>query len=302
MACVSSLYGILKFHVEKQTFFKLSHKTCCERMEVELPIEQLLLLSIIQGLTEFWPVSSSGHLNLVHLLTNWQDQGPLIDVAVHFGSLFAVLIYFWRDIVMLLKAAGDLVLGRFNRETQLLIYLIVASVPLLIAGFLLLKSGYYKDLRTIEVIAWANIIFAFVLWWCDQNPPMTRKLEDITWKDALFVGFSQIIALIPGASRSGITMSAARYLEFNRIEAARFAMLLAIPSILGLGLGTVYELVQSGDASLQSDAIFVGVLSFFTALFSIWFMMALLKRMSMMPFVIYRLILGAALLAFIYVI
>lgn len=271
-------------------------------MEVELPIEQLLILSIIQGLTEFWPVSSSGHLNLVHLLTNWQDQGPLIDVAVHFGSLFAVLIYFWRDIAMLLKAAGNLLLGRFSRETQFLIYLVVASIPLLIAGFLLLKSGYYKELRTIQVIAWANIIFAFVLWWCDKNPPMTRKLEDITWKDALFVGLSQIIALIPGASRSGITMSAARYLEFNRVEAARFAMLLAIPSILGLGLGTVYELVQSGDASLQTDAIFVGVLSFLTALFSIWFMMALLKRMSMMPFVIYRFILGAALLAFIYVI
>lgn len=269
-------------------------------MEVELPIEQLLILSIIQGLTEFWPVSSSGHLNLVHLLTNWQDQGPLIDVAVHFGSLFAVLIYFWRDIVHLLKAAGNLLLGRFDKDTRFLIYLVVASIPLLIAGFILLKSGYYKDLRTIEVIAWANIIFAFVLWWCDANPPMVRKLEDITWKDALFVGFSQIIALIPGASRSGITMSAARYLEFDRVEAARFAMLLAIPSILGLGLGTVYELVQSGDASLQSDAIFVGVLSFLTALFSIWFMMALLKRMSMLPFVIYRFILGAALLGFIY--
>ena len=139
-------------------------------MEVELPIEQLLILSIIQGLTEFWPVSSSGHLNLVHLLTNWQDQGPLIDVAVHFGSLFAVLIYFWRDIAMLLKAAGNLLLGRFSRETQFLIYLVVASIPLLIAGFLLLKSGYYKDLRTIQVIAWANIIFAFVLWWCDKKP------------------------------------------------------------------------------------------------------------------------------------
>lgn len=266
-----------------------------------MPIEQLILLSIIQGLTEFWPVSSSGHLNLVHLLTNWQDQGPLIDVAVHFGSLFAVLIYFWRDIVMLLQACWDLVRARFTAQTQLLIYLIVASLPLLILGFVLLKTGLYKHLRTVEVIAWANIIFALVLWWCDVYPPVKRRVEESTWRDALIIGGAQVIALIPGASRSGITMSAARYLGFKRTEAARFAMLLAIPSILGLGLGTVYELYQSGDTSLQSDAIFVGVLSFFTALFSIWFMMELLKRMTMLPFVIYRLLLGGFLLAMIYI-
>lgn len=266
-----------------------------------MPVEQLLILAIIQGLTEFWPVSSSAHLNLVHLLTNMQDQGPLIDVAVHFGSLFAVLIYFWRDIVMLMRALGDLLRARFSKEALLLLYMILATIPLMIIGFILLKSGIYKQLRTIEVIAWANIVFAIVLWWCDKNPPLVRKLEDATWKDALFVGAAQVLSLIPGASRSGVTMSAARYLEFNRVEAARFSMLLAIPAILGLGLGTVYELYKSGDAALQSEAIFVGVLSFLTALFSIWFMMALLKRMTMLPFVVYRLILGVALLGYMYV-
>ena len=265
-----------------------------------MPIEQLIVLSIIQGLTEFWPVSSSGHLNLVHLLTNWEDQGPLIDVAVHIGSLFAVLIYFWRDIFMLGRAALDLVQRKYGPETQLLLYLIAASVPLLIFGFLLLEFDLYQHLRTLEVIAWANIIFAFVLWWCDKNPPAERRLEDTGWRDALTVGFVQILALIPGASRSGVTMSAARYLGFQRVEAARFAMLLAIPSILGIGLGTIYKLYQSGDASLQSDAIFVGVLSFFTAFFSIWFMMELLKRMTMLPFVIYRLLLGVFLLYVVY--
>ena len=265
-----------------------------------MPIEQLIILSIIQGLTEFWPVSSSGHLNLVHLLTKWEDQGPLIDVAVHFGSLFAVLIYFWRDVVMLTRAFFDLIRARFTPQTQLLIYLIVASIPLMILGFIMLKTGIYKQLRTVEVIAWANIIFAIVLWWCDEFPPVKRTVEETRWRDALYVGAAQVLALIPGASRSGITMSAARYLGYKRTEAARFAMLLAIPSILGLGLGTVYELYQSGDASLQSDAIIVGILSFFTALFSIWFMMALLKRMTMLPFVIYRLLLGGFLLSLIY--
>ncbi len=266
-----------------------------------MPIEQLIVLSIIQGLTEFWPVSSSGHLNLVHLLTKWEDQGPLIDVAVHIGSLFAILIYFWRDVFMLGRAALDLMQRKYGRETQLLLYLIVASLPLLIIGFFIFVTGLYEQLRTAAVIAWANIVFALLLWWCDKYSTAERHLEETTWRDALTVGFVQIFSLIPGASRSGVTMSAARYLGFQRVEAARFAMLLAIPAILGLGFGMIYELYQSGDASLQSDAIFVGVLSFFTAFFSIWFMMELLKRMSMLPFVIYRLLLGVFLLGMIYV-
>lgn len=264
-----------------------------------MPIEQLILLAIVQGLTEFWPVSSSAHLNLVHLLTNWQDQGPLIDLALHIGTLFAVMIYFWRDVRMLFVALIDLLRARFNRETQILFYLIVASIPLMIVGFLVLTTGFYESLRTLEVIAAANIIFALVLYWCDKNPPAQRKFEEITWRDALIVGTSQILALIPGVSRSGIALSSARYLEFNRTEAARFAMILSIPAILGLGLGTVYKLYESGDASLQSDAIFVGVLSFLTAFFAIWFMMALLRHMTMLPFVIYRLVLGVVLLGYV---
>ena len=265
-----------------------------------MPIEQLILLAIIQGLTEFWPVSSSAHLNLVHLLTNWQDQGPLIDVAVHFGSLFAVLIYFWRDVAMLLRACLDLVRARITPEVRLLLYLILASVPLMTVGFLVFTSGFYEHLRTIKVIAIANIVFAIVLWWCDRHPPQRRAFRDITWRDALIVGGSQMLAIIPGVSRAGITISAARYLEFERTEAARFSMILSIPAILGLGFGAIFKVYGSGDAALQADAIFVGVLSFFTALLAIWFLMALLRHMTMLPFVIYRLVLGAALLGFVF--
>ncbi len=265
-----------------------------------MPIEQLILLAIIQGLTEFWPVSSSAHLNLVHLLTNWQDQGPLIDVAVHFGSLFAVLIYFWRDVAMLLRVLMDLLTARLTPSARLLLYLIAASIPLMIVGFVVFTTGVYEHLRTIEVIAAANIIFAVVLWWADKNPPQRRSFQDITWRDALIVGGSQVLAIIPGVSRSGITISAARFLEFERTEAARFSMILAIPAVLGLGTGAMLKVYDSGDAALQADAIFVFVLSFFTALFAIWFLMALLRHMTMLPFVIYRLVLGAALLGFVF--
>ncbi len=264
-----------------------------------MPIEQLIVLSIIQGLTEFWPVSSSGHLNLVHLLSKWPDQGALLDVAVHLGSLMAVLIYFWRDVAMLIRAFFDLIRAQFGPETRLLIYLIVASIPLMIVGFILHKTGIYDKMRTVEVIAWANIVFALILWWSDEFPPVKRTMEETGWRDVLYVGVAQIFALIPGASRSGVTMSAARYMGFKRTEAARFAMLLSIPAIFGAGLLASVDL-YSGNATMQSDAIFVCVLSFLTALFSIWFMMALLKRMSMLPFVIYRLLLGGFLLSLIY--
>lgn len=265
-----------------------------------MPIEQLIVLSIIQGLTEFWPVSSSGHLNLVHLLTKWPDQGALLDVSVHLGSLLAVLIYFWRDVFMLIRAAFNLIRARFGPETQLFLYLVVASIPLLIVGFVLHKTGLYDRMRTVEVIAWANIFFALILWWSDEVPPVTKTMEETGWRDVLHVGIAQVFALIPGASRSGVTMSAARYLGYKRTEAARFAMLLSIPAILGAGALAGLDLYSSGNATLQSDAIFVFALSFFTAFFSIWFMMALLKRMSMLPFVIYRLLLGGFLLSLIY--
>ena len=236
----------------------------------------------------------------MHLLTNWQDQGPLIDVAVHFGSLFAVLIYFWRDVVMLLKALGDLLMARLTPAARLLLYLIGASIPLMVVGFLVFTTGAYEHLRTLEVIATANIIFALVLWWCDNNPPARRRFQEITWRDALIVGGSQVLAIIPGVSRSGITISAARFLEFERTEAARFSMILAIPAVLGLGTGAMLKVFDSGDAALQADAIFVFVLSFFTALFAIWFLMALLRHMTMLPFVLYRLLLGVFLLGIVY--
>lgn len=266
-----------------------------------MPFEQLLILAIVQGLTEFWPISSSAHLILVPKFVNgWQDQGPLIDVAMHVGSLFAVIIYFHREMRALMRGALALLSGRRSTEARVLWYLIAASVPLLILGLALLKSGYSGALRSLEVIAWANLIFALVLLVIDERFPANRHIGNLRLPGAMFIGLAQAIALIPGVSRAGITMTAGRYLGMERPEAARFSMMLAIPSILGLGAGSALELYRTGGAaSLEQGAIAAG-LSFVTAFIAIWFMMWLLQRMSLLPFVVYRLALGAFLFVIVY--
>ncbi len=265
-----------------------------------MPIEQIVALALVQGLTEFLPISSSGHLNLVHLLTSWQNQGPLVDVAVHVGSLFAVLTYLRRDVLHLLRGLGHLLRGRATEEGRLLLLLILASLPVFAAGYFVVRSGLVNSLRTIEIIAWANLIFAFILWAADRFGLTIRRLEHTTTSDALLIGLSQIIALVPGASRAGITMTAARFLGYERIEAARFSLLLSIPTIAGLGAATTFELARSGNMELQADISLAVALSFLAAIISIWFMMALLRRTTMTAFVIYRIALGLLLLAIVY--
>jgi undecaprenyl-diphosphatase len=223
-----------------------------------------------------------------------------MDVAVHVGTLFAVVAYLWRDVMMLLSGLGHLVRGRPSAEARLLLLLILASLPVFAAGYILLKSGMVYSLRTIEVIAWANLIFAFVLWAGDSLGLTIRRMEHTTTSDALLIGLSQVIALIPGASRAGVTMTTARFLGYERVDAARFSMLLSIPTIAGLGAATALELYSEGNFALQADAGFAAALSFAAAIISIWFMMALLKHTTMTVFVIYRIALGIVLLAIVY--
>lgn len=265
-----------------------------------MPIEQLIALAIIQGLTEFLPISSSGHLNLLHLLTDWQDQGPLMDVAVHIGSLFAVLLYFWRDVAGLGRGFFDLCRGQMSDRGRFLLYLIVATLPVFLLGYFLLQSGLIQFLRTVTVIAWTNIIFAIVMAIADRLGSTAREMPSTSLRDCLLIGLVQATALVPGASRSGVTISMARVLGFRRVDAARLSMLLSIPTLLGLGTATAFELYGSGDLRLQYDAIIAAVLSFAAAFASIWFMMALLRKMTLLPFVAYRMILGLALLGWIY--
>ena len=257
---------------------------------------QLVVLALIQGVTEFLPISSSGHLALVAPLTGWQDQGILIDVAVHGGTLAAVIVYFWRDLMKILTGLGE----RGSQSTRpLLGMLILATLPAGAAGYALhaIDPELFRD---PAIIAWTTIGFGILLWAADRFGMTVRRIEHMTWGSALIIGLAQVLALVPGTSRSGITMTAARVLGFEREAAARFSLLLSIPLIGAAALLAVLDLREAGDAVLSQEAAIAAVLSFLAALVSIWAMLAWLRRASFTPFAIYRVILGLALLYWIY--
>lgn len=259
----------------------------------------ILVLSIVQGITEFLPISSSGHLILVPALTGWPDQGLVIDVAAHVGTLGAVVVYFWRDLAAMLAGLMRLSLGRGGPESQLAGQLIVATVPVVIAGAA--ASVWLGDsLRSVEVIGWTMFGFGVLLYVADRIGVTLRRIEHLSYRDAAIIGLAQVLALIPGTSRAGITMTAARLLGFERVDAARFSMLLSIPTIIAAGALGGYELYTSGTSPVSSAAVAVAGLSFVFALIAIAVLMRWLRRATFTPLVVYRLILGLGLLGWAY--
>ncbi len=264
-----------------------------------MSVLHIVVLALVQGLTEFLPISSSGHLILVSALTGWPDQGPIIDVAVHVGTLGAVIVYFWRDLWAMVLGLLRLAKGRADPGARLAGFLVVATVPVVIAGY---AVNYYaaEGLRSITVIAWATLVFGIVLYMADRTGMTVRHIEHLGPGDAVIIGCAQALALIPGTSRSGITMSAARLLGMERSEAARFSMLLSIPAILGAGTLKGLDLYRSGDAELTAAAVLAAGLAFAIALPAIFALMAWLRRATFTPFVVYRVFLGGVLLAVAY--
>jgi len=259
-----------------------------------MSIEQIIVLAIVQGLTEFLPVSSSGHLILIPALTGWEDQGIVTDVMVHVGSLFAVIAYFWKDVLNLLRGTGELLTGKTSDHSRMALYIAIATIPALVFGALLKLSGFLDSIRGVEIVAWNAIIFGVLLYVADVVGKRTKVMENMTLSPAVTIGFAQALALIPGTSRSGITMTAARFLGFDRAEAARFSFLLGIPAIAAAGAFTALELIQLNQP-IPTDALIAAVLTFFAALAAIALLMALVKRVGFLIFMIYRLLLAAAL-------
>lgn len=266
-----------------------------------MDITQALLLALIQGLTEFLPVSSSAHLILPSKILGWPDQGLAFDVAVHVGTLMAVLVYFKKDLVPMTEGAFSALAQReWNPHAQLTFAVIIGTIPAGIAG-LILNNYVDEYLRFTWVIASTTIIFGLLLWYADKKGVLTKGESEFTWKLALIIGFAQALALMPGTSRSGITITAALLLGFSREASARFSFLLSIPLILaGGGLKTL-DLLES-TLSVDWTVIFIAVFTSATvAYFTIKLFISLLDRVGMMPFVIYRLILGVALVGFIWI-
>ena len=264
-----------------------------------MPLTHLIILSLIQGLTEFLPVSSSGHLIIVPNILSWRDQGLIIDVAVHAGSLLAVVIYLWRDLWSMTAALIDFRNLRENPNLKLAQIIIIASLPVMAAGFMV--SLFVGDFaRNLEIIGWATLGFGILLGLSDKIGMTLNELKHMQFLDGILIGISQALALIPGASRSGLTITMARFLGYNRSAAARFSLLLAIPAILGASSLKGIELAQTQNAILSIDVAIVIMISFVAAFASISVMMNWLNKAGFMPFVIYRVVLGTGLLAWVY--
>ncbi len=258
---------------------------------------QAIILALLQGVTEFLPISSSAHLVLTSDLAGWPDQGLAFDVSVHLGSLGAVLVYFRRDLLDLFYGGIDALRARrVNAQSHVIVMLAVATLPIFVIGALVVLSGFDSQLRNPMVIAAANLLFAPLLLIADKYRGKER-MESLNLRHALVIGGCQALAVVPGASRSGVTMMAALMLGYSRTEAARIAMLLAIPSILGAGLLALTAAADAGTLP-SLDLLAISTLVSFAAAFgSIAFLLRLVSRMGMAPFVAYRFVLGIILFA-----
>lgn len=260
------------------------------------PLETIAL-ALIQGLTEFLPISSSAHLILPSQVLGWADQGLAFDVAVHVGTLLAVVCYFRHEVKRLLVAWYGSFGGAHNQESRLAWQIAVATLPAMAFG-LLASEQIEHYARSAWVIATTTILFGLLLWWADSRARQAKNEYQASWKDAAIIGFAQVLALIPGTSRSGITMTAALMLGLSRTAAARFSFLMSIPIIVMAGSYEGLKLAEAGDAVNWTQIGLGTLVSFASALLCIHWFLKLLERISMLPFVIYRLCLGLGLFAF----
>lgn len=258
---------------------------------------EVIILSIIQGITEFLPISSSAHLILPSAIFGWEDQGIAFDVAVHVGTLLAVMLYFRQDIANLTVGWINSLGGQHSTDSKLAWWVILATIPAGLAG-LLAADLIETFLRSPWVLAITTIVFGLLLWLADATAKQQVSMEQMNWRQALIIGLAQAVALIPGTSRSGITMTAAMLLGLDKVSAARFSFLLSIPIIVLSG-GYQASKLLSEPTQYDISGILLGmVLSFISALICIHFFLKIISRMGMLPFVIYRLLLGVGLIVF----
>ena len=262
-----------------------------------MPLLHLLIIAVIQGITEFLPVSSSGHLILLPSLTGMEDQGQAIDVAVHVGTLFAVVLYFWTDVKSAAFGTLSLMRGRVDSQgAWLALCLLIATGPVIVFGLVLKLTGLDDALRSIAVIGWTMLLFGLLLYWADQTGPTERTADRWSIRHAFYMGLWQAVALIPGTSRSGITITGGRMLGYGRADAAKLAMLMSIPTIIASGAILGAEVVADANWALMKDAAIAAVFAFLAALLALVLMMRLLQSVSFTPYVIYRVGLGLILL------
>lgn len=258
-------------------------------------ILKAILLGVVQGLTEFLPISSTAHLRIIPSFFGWKDIGASYTAVIQVGTMIAIIIYFWKDLMKMITSFFTSLKNKDfkSKDTKLLLQIIFGTIPIVILGFLL-KDLIRHQFRDMYIVAGSMIFFSFMIMFAEKYTKKTVAMESLSMKDAIFIGFFQAIALIPGASRSGSTISGGFFRNMVREDAARFSFLLSIPAIL---LSGVYELYSqrktllSGDDAILSLVI-ATIVSGIIGYWSIWFLLSFIKKNSLMVFVIYRIAFG----------
>ena len=249
---------------------------------------EIFFLSLVQGVTEFLPISSSSHLILLSDQFNFKNQALSIDVSLHIGSFFAVIFYFRKDIKI------------FFENRIIFFKILISSLPLMIVGYFLVESDLIEKVRNIEVIAWTTTFFAILLYMSDKFKLEKNINDNLNYKSIIFIGLLQTLSLIPGVSRSGIAITAARFLNFKRVDSAKISFLLSIPILGAVSIFGLKNLLLSDDLSFNQLNLFSIIASFFFSLITIKFFLSYINKFNLNIFVFYRIILGTILLAITY--
>ena len=249
---------------------------------------EIFLLSLIQGITEFLPISSSSHLIIFSNFTNFENQSLAIDVSLHVGSFLAVLTYFTKDIV------------NFIKNKVLFLKIFIASLPVMFVGFILVQTNLIQKIRNIEIIGWTTLIFGILLYISDKYKLEKNIDKNFNYKSAIIIGLFQILSLIPGVSRSGISITAARFLNFKRFDAVKISFLLSIPTLGAVSIFGLTNLISSKDFSFSLLNLISIFFSFIFSLITINFFLKYIKKSNLYIFVVYRISLGLLLLAVAY--
>ena len=249
---------------------------------------EVIFLSIVQGITEFLPISSSAHLILISKYFSFNNESLTLDVSLHMGSLLAIVLYFKNDFLNLVD------------NKILFIKIILSSIPVIFFGFLLIKFGLIENLRNYKVIGIATIFFGILLYLSDQIKVNKKITEDFTFRDAIYIGFFQILSLIPGVSRAGITITASRFLKFDRVDSAKISFLLSIPTLSAVSFFNIFSILKSDNFNFSLINLLAIFLSFIFSYLTIKYFLYYIKKFSLSVFVIYRIILGILILFFSY--
>ena len=249
---------------------------------------EIFFLSVIQGITEFLPISSSSHLILFSNYLNFDNQNLSIDVSLHIGSFLAVIIYFKKDIF------------NFVKNKELALKIIISSIPIMIVGYALIKLDLIDKLRNIKTIGWTTIIFGILLFYSDKFSKINKIEKNFNFKSVLFIGLIQVLSLIPGVSRSGITITAARFLKFKRFDSAKISFLISIPTLAAVSFFGLFNLISSNDLNFSIFNLISIVLSFLFSFITIKYFLKYIKKFSLNIFVFYRIIWGVIILFFAY--